>query len=155
MIHFEFSASLMKVNSVSYTHLDVYKRQDILIVAKADDSLMVKADENMILSVVHNLVNNAIKYSHPGTSIHIEAQLADGRVQVSVIDSGIGLTAESISKLFRYDQHFLNKGPAGEAGTGLGLILCKDFVEKNGGTITVESKIDQGSTFTFTLPISA
>ena len=133
----------------------VAKQKDILIVSKADDNLMVKADENMILSVVHNLVNNAIKYSHPGTSIHIEArQNGDNTAHISVIDSGIGLTPESISKLFRYDQHFLNKGTAGEAGTGLGLILCKDFVEKNGGTITVESKIDQGSSFTFTLPLA-
>jgi signal transduction histidine kinase len=75
-------------------------------------------------------------------------------VQVSVVDAGIGLSDESIAKLFRYDQHFLNKGTAGEAGTGLGLILCKDFVEKNGGTISVESTLNHGSRFTFTLPLA-
>jgi len=132
----------------------VAKQKDILIVSKADEKLLVMADENMILSVVHNLVTNAIKYSHPGKSIHIEARQADTMVQVSVIDSGIGLSDESMEKLFRYDQHFLNKGTAGEAGTGLGLILCKDFIEKNGGTISVESSLNQGSRFTFTLPLA-
>ena len=132
----------------------VAKQKDILIVSKSDENLMVMADENMILSVMHNLVNNAIKYSHPGTSIHIEARRADEKAEVSVIDSGIGLSDESIAKLFRYDQHFMNKGTAGEAGTGLGLILCKDFVEKNGGAITVESTLNRGSRFTFTLPLA-
>lgn len=140
---------------VSVRNLQVVaKQKDILLVSKADEKLKVMADENMILSVLHNLLNNAIKYSYPGTSIRIETAVADNFVHVSVIDTGIGLTAESIGKLFKYDQHFLNKGTAGEAGTGLGLILCKDFVEKNGGTIRVESKIEQGSKFTFTLPLA-
>jgi signal transduction histidine kinase len=132
----------------------VAKQKDILLVCKTDDKFSVMADENMILSVLHNLLNNAIKYSYPGTNIRVEAKLDDGIAHISVIDSGIGLSPESMAKLFRYDQHFLNKGTAGEMGTGLGLILCKDFVEKNGGTITVDSTIGKGSTFTFTLPLA-
>jgi len=104
---------------------------------------------------MHNLINNAIKYSFNGTRIRIETSSAGEFVQVSVIDSGIGLTPESQEKIFRYDQPFMNKGTAGETGSGLGLILCKDFVEKNGGTIKVESKPGSGSTFTFTLPAAS
>jgi len=132
----------------------VAKQKDILLVSKADENLKVMADENMILSVLHNLINNAIKYSYHGSNIRIETTQVDGFVQISVVDFGTGLSYESQAKLFQYDQPFLNKGTAGEAGTGLGLILCKDFVEKNGGTIKVESTINKGSTFVFTLPVA-
>ncbi len=132
----------------------VAKQKDITIECISDQDFMVMADENMILSVLHNLINNAIKYSYHETTIHIETVRVDNNVQVSVIDSGIGLSKESQAKLFKYDQHFMNKGTAGESGTGLGLILCKDFVEKNGGTIKVDSELDKGSTFVFTLPLA-
>lgn len=132
----------------------VAKQKDIILTCQVSDSLSVMADENMILSVLHNLINNAIKYSFHGTKIRIETGQVDGFAHISVIDSGTGLSPENLAKLFLYDQHFLNKGTAGESGTGLGLILCKDFVEKNGGTIKVESIIDKGSTFVFTLPIA-
>jgi signal transduction histidine kinase len=132
----------------------VAKQKDITIESNADDKLMVLADENMIISVLHNLINNAIKYSYHGTKIRIESVQLEGFAQISVIDSGIGLSAESRAKLFKYDQHFMNKGTAGETGTGLGLILCKDFVDKNGGTIKVESTPKEGSTFVFTLPLA-
>ncbi len=131
----------------------VARQKDLVLETSGGETLSVIADENMILSVLHNLINNAIKYSYHGTKIRIETKQIDGHAQISVIDSGMGLSPESQSKLFRYDQHFLSKGTAGESGTGLGLILCKDFVEKNGGTITVESEIKKGSTFVFTLPL--
>jgi signal transduction histidine kinase len=132
----------------------VAKQKDITIESKADAGLLVMADENMILSVLHNLINNAIKYSYHGTKIRIESLELNGFAQISIIDSGIGLSAESMDKLFKYDQHFMNKGTAGETGTGLGLILCKDFIDKNGGTIRVESELEKGSTFVFTLPLA-
>ena len=130
----------------------VAKQKDIMLVSPADNELMVLADENMILSVLQNLINNAIKYSYIGSEIRIVTKRVDGHAEISVIDSGVGLSPDSKEKLFRYDQHFLNKGTSGESGTGLGLILCKDFVEKNGGTIRVESELKKGSTFVFTLP---
>lgn len=132
----------------------VAKQKDIRIESSVDVALRVWADENMIISVMHNLINNAIKYSYHGTKIRIEGVPLDGFVQISVVDSGIGLSPESQAKLFKYDQHFMNKGTAGETGTGLGLILCKDFVIKNGGSIKVESELDKGSTFVFTLPLA-
>jgi len=132
----------------------VAKQKDIKLECQADDSLSVMADENMILSVMHNLINNAIKYSYQGTKIRIGIVPVNEYAEISVIDSGIGFSKENQEKLFKYDQHFMGKGTAGETGTGLGLILCKDFVEKNGGTIRVESETEKGSTFIFTLPLA-
>jgi signal transduction histidine kinase len=149
------SFSISKLCNKAIKNLQtVAKQKDIVIEITADNSLMVMADENMIISVMHNLINNAIKYSFHGGKISIETSRVDGFAQISVIDTGVGFSPESKEKLFKYDQHFMNKGTAGETGTGLGLILCKDFVEKNGGTIKVESTINKGSTFVFTLPLS-
>jgi signal transduction histidine kinase len=148
-----FSIGLLCVKTVNNLQT-VAKQKDIIIESSADNSLMVLADENMIISVMHNLINNAIKYSYPGGKIYIETLKVEGFVQIAVIDTGIGLSPESKEKLFKYDQHFMNKGTAGETGTGLGLILCKDFVEKNGGIIRVESDLQKGSTFVFTLPLA-
>jgi signal transduction histidine kinase len=132
----------------------VAKQKDILLVFKTDEKLTVMADENMILSVLHNLINNAIKYSYTGSNIRVETKQMEGNVQISVIDTGTGLSAESQEQLFQYDRNILSKGTAGESGTGLGLILCKDFVEKNGGSIMVDSQQGKGSTFMFTLPVA-
>jgi signal transduction histidine kinase/tetratricopeptide (TPR) repeat protein len=148
-----FSIGLLCMKTVNNLQT-VAKQKDILIESSADNSMMVLADENMVISVMHNLINNAIKYSYPGGKIHIETLKVEGFAQISVIDTGIGLSPESKDKLFKYDQHFMNKGTAGETGTGLGLILCKDFVEKNGGTIGIESDLQKGSTFVFTLPLA-
>jgi signal transduction histidine kinase len=131
----------------------VAKQKEIRIVCDAENQITVFADENMILSVLHNLINNAIKFSYHGTDILIKVRKVDGKAEISVADTGIGLSDENQSKIFRYDQHFLNKGTAGESGTGLGLILCKDFVEKNEGKIHVISELRKGSTFVFTLPL--
>jgi signal transduction histidine kinase len=132
----------------------VAKQKDIKLISSGDNSLEVHADENMIFSVLNNLISNAIKFSYPGSEIRVETTQTDGFASISVIDTGMGLNAESKSKIFRYDHHFLSKGTAGESGTGLGLILCKDFVEKNGGTIRVESEKNLGSTFIFTIPVN-
>jgi signal transduction histidine kinase len=137
------------------SHLEtVAKQKDIRLICHADTSLLLMADENMIYSVLHNLINNAIKFSYPGAEVLIETLQSDGFAEISVIDTGIGLSANSKAKLFYYDQHFISKGTVGETGTGLGLILCKDFVEMNGGKIRVESIVNKGSTFVFTLPVA-
>ena len=130
----------------------VAKQKDIKLICNIEKSHAVFADENMIYSVLNNLISNAIKFSYHGSEICVKSAQKEGFASISVIDTGMGLTAENRNKIFQYDQHFLSKGTAGEAGSGLGLILCKDFVEKNGGTISVESEKSNGSTFRFTIP---
>jgi len=113
------------------------------------------ADENMINTVFRNLVSNAIKYSHEGGTVKIDAKQLNGDVEVDVEDEGIGISKENISRLFRVDSNLSTKGTRDEGGTGLGLILCKEFIERNKGIIGVESEKGKGSRFYFTLPKNA
>jgi signal transduction histidine kinase len=139
--------SLIKLNPIA-------KLKDISLLNETDPDTTVYADDNMIMSVIHNLVSNAIKYSHRGGQIVVRTGNHEGLREISVIDNGIGITPENQAKLFRYDQSFRSKGTTGENGTGIGLILCKDFVERNNGTIWVESEFNAGSAFKFTLPVA-
>jgi signal transduction histidine kinase/ligand-binding sensor domain-containing protein len=113
----------------------------------------VFADENMTKTVLRNLISNAIKFTPPNGKVVISTRLIDTSVEVSVIDTGVGIIKENINKLFRIDVHHSTLGTNDERGTGVGLMLCKEFVEKNGDTIRVESQPEEGSTFTFTLPV--
>jgi signal transduction histidine kinase len=108
----------------------------------------------MLKTVLRNLVSNAIKFTNSGGSININAKGNPENVTISVSDNGIGLTRDNIIKLFDISEIVTTTGTANETGTGLGLLLCKEFVEKNGGKIWVESEVGKGSDFMFTLPIS-
>jgi signal transduction histidine kinase len=112
------------------------------------------ADENMVKTVFRNLVSNAIKFTKKGGEIKLSATDSNDYVEVSVSDNGVGISEENIKALFRLDVSLKSRGTANESGTGLGLIICKEFTERNGGTITVKSMIGIGSTFLFTLPKS-
>jgi signal transduction histidine kinase len=111
------------------------------------------ADVKMLDTVIRNLISNALKFTHPGGSVTISAKEHEELLTVTVADTGIGIGQEHLPKLFRIDSKFTRSGTAKERGTGLGLILCKEFVERNGGTIWVESEKEQGTTFYFTLPV--
>jgi two-component system, sensor histidine kinase and response regulator len=113
---------------------------------------IVIADTNMIRTVLRNLISNAIKYTHDGGSITVDATMKNTFFEVSVSDTGIGIRPENIEKLFRIDLNYSTRGTADESGTGLGLILCKEFIVRNGGSIWVESEFGKGSTFKFILP---
>lgn len=114
--------------------------------------LLVYADYNMIHAILRNLISNALKFSYPGGSVEFSAILRESAVEVAVADHGIGIPPEHLPKLFRIDARYKRLGTAREKGTGLGLILCKEFVEKNGGEIWIESEIEHGTTVKFTLP---
>lgn len=118
-----------------------------------DPKLVVYADKDMISAVLRNLVFNAIKFSEKGAEIFMKASLTGLNVKIDVIDSGIGISEENIKKLFVIDKNVTTPGTDGEVGTGLGLVLCKEFIEKNDGTIWVESKLGEGSVFSIMLPI--
>jgi signal transduction histidine kinase len=117
------------------------------------DQVMIHADRNMIRSAVHNILTNAIKYTPDGGQVSIETRLTGSTVEVDIRDSGIGMNSVEITKLFRIDVSFSRPGTNKEPGTGLGLILTREFVEKNGGSLYVESETDKGSLFRITLPL--
>jgi PAS domain S-box-containing protein len=112
----------------------------------------VYADISMIKATLRNLLNNAIKFTNPGGLILIEANYTDSVSVISVTDNGIGIKKETIKKLFRIEECKSTYGTEGELGTGLGLLLCNDFVKKHGGKIWAESEEGKGSRFIFTLP---
>ncbi|MBK9290738.1 MAG: PAS domain S-box protein [Bacteroidetes bacterium] len=127
------------------------KRLDVKLHIPA--GLKVFVDENMFFTILRNLVSNAIKFTPTGGSIQIRAfRNPDGYVSIEVTDTGIGMTQEMIDKLFVLDSKVNRPGTDGEPSTGLGLILCKDFAERNKGRLMVGSKPGEGSTFTLILP---
>ncbi len=119
-----------------------------------DKAIEVFADERMINSVLRNLLSNAYKFTEGGGVVTVKSKLNDaGMIEISVTDTGIGIPEDIIKKLFVLGERVSRKGTADEPSTGIGLILCKDFVVKNGGEIRVKSEIGKGSTFSFTLHI--
>lgn len=130
------------------------KQKHLTLKIITPDSLMAYADENMVATVLRNLISNAIKFSNPYDQITVFVREEDDFVVTSVKDNGIGIPKESITKLFKIDENFTTDGTMNEKGTGLGLILCKEFVEKNKGTIWVNSEPGNGTVFHFTLPHS-
>ena len=127
--------------------------KNITINYSAPDEINIFADIDMLKTVLRNIVSNAIKFTNSGGRININAEENSGNVTISVSDNGIGITPDNLTKLFDISQILTTTGTAEETGTGLGLLLCKEFVEKHGGKIWVESEIGKGSEFKFTLPI--
>ena len=131
---------------------EILKEKKIEVTAPDLMNNTVNADKNMVNFIVRNLFNNAIKFSYPDSKIELSVQQNDGFYIVNIQDYGVGMNADTVSKLFKIDQTVQRNGTTGETGTGLGLILCKEFVHKNGGEIWVESTKDKGSRFSFSLP---
>jgi signal transduction histidine kinase len=127
--------------------------KNILIKNEVKENTFVFADEKAIETVLRNLITNAIKFTKPDGTIKVETDIKDNEIAISVSDSGIGMCKESIDKLFKIEVNHTTIGTNNETGTGLGLLLCKEFVEKHGGKIWVESELGMGSKFSFTLPI--
>jgi signal transduction histidine kinase len=137
---------LETLNTISYV-------KNITVKCSASENISVFADIDMLKTIMRNLVSNAIKFTNNGGSIIIDAKEISGHVIISVSDNGIGIKPEKISNLFDISQRQTTKGTEEETGTGLGLILCKEFIEINGGKIWVESEYGKGSDFKFTLPM--
>jgi signal transduction histidine kinase len=110
------------------------------------------ADYTMVDTIMRNLLSNALKFTDAGGTIEVTAQQDENIAEVAVTDTGIGMNQENIEKLFRIDVKCSRRGTNDEEGTGLGLILCKELVEKNDGKIGIESEVGKGTTFVFTLP---
>jgi len=111
------------------------------------------ADINMLQTILRNLISNAIKFSYKNKQIHVNAEQNSTHVVISVIDEGTGINPEMIDYLFDISQKTTTHGTENEKGTGLGLLLCKEYVEKHGGSISVQSELGVGSNFKFSLPL--
>lgn len=124
----------------------------IRLIPNGSDEHHAFADRNMLNTVVRNLLSNAIKFSHKGKEVHVSVSSKDGEVVTSIIDFGVGMSQEEQADLFNQNMSVQNPGTNNETGTGLGLILCKEFIEKNSGKIWMQCKKDRGCTMNFSLP---
>ena len=108
----------------------------------------------MIKSILRNLISNAIKFTRIGGEINIRSNKKEGMLYISISDNGVGIAEKDLSRLFTISESYSTEGTEKEQGTGLGLVLCREFVEKNNGEIKVEDKLNQGTTVTFSIPLS-
>jgi len=137
------------------------EKKEINVIIEIPSNTEVLADENMLKTILRNLVTNAVKFSAIGSSVTISISFSEestsvppGFIGITVADKGVGIAEENLSLLFKIDSGFHRKGTSNETGTGLGLVLCKEFAETHGGTIWAESEEGKGSKFVFTIPLS-
>lgn len=130
------------------------KIKNISLFCDCKGDIDVIADRDMLRTVIRNLIQNSIKFTKSEGRVNITAAAVDGMIEVTINDNGIGMDENTLKNIFNITDKHTVPGTANEWGTGLGLILCKDFVEKNGGTISAESALGKGSKFIFTLPAS-
>jgi PAS domain S-box-containing protein len=140
------------INEIMLLHENIVAQKSITLKKYFPPGLKVFADKQMISTVMRNLLSNAVKFTRQGGEITISAEKRAKEIVVSVSDNGIGIAPDRIEKLFRIDESDSTPGTNNENGTGLGLVLCKEFVEKHGGRIWADSKQGGGSKFCFTIP---
>jgi signal transduction histidine kinase len=135
---------------------DMANRKNIELIVQMPESALVMGDANMLAIVVRNLIINALKFTNPGGTVTLTISSSTTKAahntpiyRISVSDTGIGMTTEQILNLFTLNCQTSKRGTAGEQGAGIGLIVCKELLEKHGTTLRVESKINEGSCFSF------
>ncbi|MBX2977502.1 MAG: tetratricopeptide repeat protein [Ignavibacteriaceae bacterium] len=133
-------------------NLTSIKNKNLTLEIEADSDVFVSADSHMLNTVLRNIISNAIKFTNQNGSIKLKAYKTQTDTTLKVIDSGIGISSELIPKLFSVGEQTSRPGTNGETSTGLGLVLCKDYVDKHNGKILVESKVGEGTTFTIVFP---
>lgn len=140
------------LTSIKNLYYQKLKEKSISLNFDFDPEYLVFADSNMTETILRNLISNAIKFTKEFGLILISFETLDNDVLIKIKDTGVGMDEKQISKLFKIDQTHSTIGTSGERGTGLGLLLCKELVEKQGGKIWIESVVNTGTTFYFTLP---
>ena len=155
----EFNQSAIFLHHVINSNFDLLEssaeKKDIKMISEISDNIKLFADEDMLNTILRNLLTNSIKFTPRNGIITVSATLNKSFANISVSDTGVGMDEIALNNLFRIDISHSSHGTDHEAGTGLGLILCKEFVEKHGGTISVSSKPGKGTTFTFTIPLDS
>lgn len=152
----KFSPENIGLFQISQQVIDLYtdnaKKKGVLLKNRINPLHEVHADFNMLFTILRNLTSNAIKYTRKDDEVTLSSTSSDSFIEISVTDTGIGMKADDLPKLFRIDVHHSEIGTDEEKGTGLGLVLCRELVEKNSGRIWVKSEFGKGSQFIFTLP---
>jgi signal transduction histidine kinase/CheY-like chemotaxis protein len=128
-------------------------RKEISLTSRLNNRIEIFSDRNMLNTVLRNLLDNAIKFTPRCGSVTVDAKESENEVEISVKDTGIGISEDYMKELYRLDKKITRAGTDKEQGTGLGLKICKEFVEMQGGKLTVKSIVNKGSEFTFTIPI--
>lgn len=141
------------INETISVLLIAAKNKNITVSNNVKENTFVIADFNMINTILRNIISNAIKFTKSGGKIEVNSQLKDQFLEISISDNGIGIPNDIIDKLFKIENKVTTSGTNKELGTGLGLILSSEFIEKHNGKIWVESELGKGSTFTFSIPI--
>jgi len=132
--------------------LPLANKKSIKIMDNIDSSLSIMADRNMIITILRNLLSNSIKFTPPEGQIKLEAKQDEKNIYLKITDNGIGMLPEQVENLFVYKANKTSRGTEGEIGSGLGLQITKDFMNKNGAEISVKSKLNEGSVFTLVFP---
>lgn len=141
-----------KVNEILNLHGASATIKNIKLKNEIDSNAIIFVDEYILNTVLNNLISNAIKFTQEGGTVTINSLFSSDGVEITVQDTGIGISSDDIQKLFNPDTHFSTKGTYSESGSGLGLLLCKEMIEKHGGNISVESKLNEGSIFKVFFP---
>ena len=128
------------------------EKKAITLTVVPNTAVILDADQHMMYSVLQNLLTNAIKFTLPGGSVTVSSQVKASVVTVAIADTGVGMNQAQLDNLWHMNKAAVTQGTAGEKGTGLGLLLCKRFIELNGGELDVTSQAGKGTTFTFTVP---
>ena len=152
----EFNPEYFEINTIVNEAILLMEgsaeQKSIIITNKLAPDIQVNADKNMISTVLRNLISNAIKFTQPNGKISVTSVVNHNELTISVMDTGVGISEDRINNLFKIGEGYSIHGTKEEHGTGLGLILCKDFIEKNDGKIWAESIVGKGMTFFFSLP---
>ncbi len=153
----EFCPTLLNIFSLTEETINLLKEsanlKGIELINSVATDIEIVADKEMLSVVFRNIISNAIKFTNAGGSIRVESNQNDSYLTINVIDSGIGMTPKMVEDIFKIDKSSGRKGTNGEPSTGLGLLLCIEFIEKHNGTITVSSEVNVGSVFTINLPL--
>jgi PAS domain S-box-containing protein len=146
----EVDVILHNVNSIL---LPLTYEKEIELILEVEEGLIVMADKDMLETVIRNLISNSIKFTPRNGSIIVTADKSGDYVDFTISDSGVGMSQATISRLFKINEFVTTAGTENEKGTGLGLLLCYEFIKRHGGLLTVESREGEGSTFSFSIPV--
>lgn len=154
--NFECHPEKISLNRLIHRSIDpvqeTARRKKLQLQVELSETFFVFCDVKMTETILRNLISNALKYTHSGGTVVVTARPSEkGVIEVSVRDTGIGMNSEMLSKLFIMNEQISRKGTDGESSSGLGLLICKEFVEKQGGKIRAESEVGKGSIFNFTV----